>query len=149
MKQAGDHAVVLGASMVGDGIGSFNPLYGQGMSVSALQALALRNTLAEGQRHLARRFFAAAAKPTDQAWQLATGADLALAVVTASPPKSVRTINAYIRRLHAAATRDPVLTRQFLRVSGLLASPAALMKPSIAMRVLIRNLHRLSPAGRG
>jgi hypothetical protein len=116
------------------------------MSVAALQALALRRALAEGQRNLAPRFFAAAAKPIDQAWQLATGADLALAVVTPSPPRSVRAMNAYIRRFHAAAAHDPILTRQFLRVSGLLTAPAALMKPSVAMRVLIRSLQRSSPA---
>jgi 2-polyprenyl-6-methoxyphenol hydroxylase-like FAD-dependent oxidoreductase len=135
-----------GLLVIGDGIGSFNLLYGQGMSVSALQALALRNTLAEGQRHLARRFFAAAAKPIDQAWQLATGADLALAVVGPSPSRSVRTINAYVRHLHAAAAHDPDLTRQFLRVSGLLTSPAALMKPTVPMRVLIRSLQQSSAA---
>lgn len=131
--------------MIGDGICGFNPLYGQGMSVAALQALALRDALATGQRHLARRFFGAAAKSIDQAWQLVTGADPALAAVTTTPARSVRAMNAYVRRLHAAAAaHDPVLTRQFLRVIGMLASPTSLMKPTVAMRVLIRRRHRAS-----
>src|SRR5581483_1345200 len=65
-----------GLLVLGDGICSFNPIYGQGMSVAALEAMELDRALAAGRADLARRFFAGASKIVDIPWSIAVGGDL-------------------------------------------------------------------------
>ena len=51
-----------GYLVIGDGICSFNPVYAQGMTVSALQAALLGECLGSGEAKLAPRFFEQAAR---------------------------------------------------------------------------------------
>jgi 2-polyprenyl-6-methoxyphenol hydroxylase-like FAD-dependent oxidoreductase len=129
-----------GMLVFGDAICSFNPVYGQGMSVAALQAVALRDSLAGGTDHLARRFFRAASKRIEVAWQMAVGGDLSLPEVEGPRPLPVRIVNAYLGRLLRAAERDSKLTHQFVMVGSLLASPGTLLTPAVIGRVLAGNL---------
>ena len=129
-----------GLLVFGDAICSSNPAYALGMSVAALQAEALRDSLADGDRDLARRFFRAAAKPVGMAWQLTVGADLALPQVKGPRPIPVRVINAYVNRVLTAAERNRAIAEQFLRVIALQDPPKRVFRPSTALRVLLGNL---------
>lgn len=131
-----------GLLVFGDAICSFNPVYGQGMTVAAVEAMSLRDCLRRGEDDLSRRFFRAARKPIGAAWQLAVGADLALPEVEG--PRSVQTRlgNAYVARVLAAAENDPVVVDRFLRVSSLMDPPSCLFHPALVGRVCVGNLRR-------
>lgn len=131
-----------GFLVFGDAICSFNPIYGQGMTVAALQAVALRREL-QRRRFSALRFFRAAARPVGDAWDLATGSDLSLPEVPGPRTPKAKVLNAYVDRVLQAAERDATVSRAFLRTIGMLDRPPSLLRPSIALRVA----WRARPAG--
>jgi hypothetical protein len=65
-----------GYLVFGDALCSFNPVYGQGMTVAAQEAALLRECLDAGDADLARRVFAAASTAIDTPWDIAVGNDL-------------------------------------------------------------------------
>jgi len=126
--------------VMGDAIASFNPIYGQGMTVAACEAIALRGALARGLEGVYKPYFRAASKAIDTPWQLAVGADLSIPSVHGNRTRVQRMINGYLTALFRAAERDATLTQAFKRVTHLLASPATLFRPNIVARVLWGNL---------
>jgi hypothetical protein len=124
----------------GDAICSFNPVYGQGMSVAALEALVLRECLAGGTEQLARSFFRKAGKVVDIPWSIAVGSDLRFPEVDAPRSAMVRFINWYMGRLHVAAWHDPAVALAFQKVANLMAPPPSVLHPGVAFRVLRGNL---------
>ena len=128
----------VGLLVIGDALSSFNPAYGQGMTVAAVEALALRDQLAGGvvPTDLARRFFRRAARIVDVPWGIAAAGDLRLPGVPGPRPLKVRVINAYVARVQAAAATDPAVGLAFLRVANTLDQPEALLRPAVAGRVL-------------
>ena len=131
----------------GDAICSFNPIYGQGMTVASLEALALRDVLREGDGELAPRFFRLAGRLVDVPWDIAVGTDLRFPHVDGRRTAKVRLVNRYLSRVHVAAEVDPVVGTAFLRVVNLIDRPEKLLTPPVAARVLRANLRRRhSPA---
>jgi len=137
-----------GLLVFGDAICSFNPIYGQGMTVAALEAVALDRCLRRGQDNLAPRFFRAAAKPIGVAWQLAVGGDLALPEIEGPRPLSVRLVNKYVDRVQTAAETNLAVAGQFLKVAGFSSPPASLFAPSVFFRVAAVNRRRRRPRSR-
>jgi 2-polyprenyl-6-methoxyphenol hydroxylase-like FAD-dependent oxidoreductase len=132
-----------GYLVTGDAVCGFNPVYGQGMSVAALEAKALRECLQDGPgAGLATRFFAEVARIIDIPWGIAVSSDLRFPRVQGARTAKVRFVNAYLARFHLAAAADPVLGRAFLRVVNLMDRPEALLRPAIAARVLGGSLRR-------
>jgi 2-polyprenyl-6-methoxyphenol hydroxylase-like FAD-dependent oxidoreductase len=128
-----------GLLVVGDAISSFNPLYGQGMSVAALEAIELRRCLERGEQRLAKRFFRAAGTVVGHAWDMAVGGDLALPEVAGHRSMLLRISNAYVERLLRVAEHDPIVAAAFGDVGDLLAPPQEVMRPRILWRVLRGN----------
>jgi 2-polyprenyl-6-methoxyphenol hydroxylase-like FAD-dependent oxidoreductase len=134
----------------GDAMCSFNPVYGQGMTVAAQEASLLQACLCGGGADLARRFFNAAKAAIDVPWDIAVGNDLRHPQVQGPRSPKVRFINWYIGRLHIAARRDAVLANAFLKVANLTMAPAGLLHPSVVTRVIYGNIKwcaRASEAG--
>ena len=137
-----------GFVVTGDAVCSFNPIYGQGMSVAALDAIALRRCLRRGDQDLPGRFFRASAKTIKVAWRNAVSADLALPEVAGQRPIGMRLNNAFADRVLTAVETDRVVAGQFIRVLGMLDSPARLMRPAILARVARANLAPAQPVRR-
>jgi len=144
----GEHAAPLreagtlsrGLPGAGDAISSFNPIYGQGMSVAALEAMELQAALAESSGNLARSFFRRAAKVVDTPWSVSVGNDLRMPETVVPRNAGVNFINWYMAKLNKAAQKDPVPAMAFFRVANLLAPPPSVMHPKVVWRVLLGNL---------
>lgn len=130
-----------GLLVVGDAVCSFNPIYGQGMTIAAVEAAALRDCLRRRGSGLTRRFTRMAAKHVRVAWQTAVASDLALPEVPGPRPMSIRISNACLEPVMVAIETDPVVAAQFMRVTGMLDSPIRMLRPAILLRVL-RAQHR-------
>ncbi len=125
-----------GFLVMGDALTSFNPIYGQGMTVAACEALALREQLGKGSDALARRFFRAASRVIDIPWQLAVGGDLSIATVPGPRPLAMRIVNAYVARIYRVAPQDALVSAAFQKVVHMLKAPHSLFAPRILWRVL-------------
>ncbi|MFD0204963.1 MULTISPECIES: FAD-dependent oxidoreductase [Saccharothrix] len=131
-----------GLLVFGDAMCSFNPIYGQGMTVAALESEALRKCLRDGETDLAQRFFRAAGKIIDPVWQLNALGDLALPEITGHRSVSTKVLNRYVARMQRVAEHDPVAATAFIRTIGLLQPPSAILRPDVLARVLIGGLRR-------
>ncbi len=134
-----------GLVVTGDALCAFDPVYGQGMTVAAVEAEELGLCLADGgTESLAHRFHKRAAAHIDTPWMIAAGG---------APPSGRRVpvrrrlLDAYLARLVRAATTDPVLATAFLRVTHLVDRPQDLMRPALAVRVLRGHVTSAAPAG--
>ena len=127
--------IPVGVVALGDAISSFNPVYGQGMSVAALEAVALRQVLSSGKGRACRHYFKAARSIVDIVWDLAIGSDLALPEVAGKRSVRTRMSNAWAERILTTAEHDPYVAEVFGSVTDLLAPPTALMRPRFVWRV--------------
>ena len=128
-----------GLLVLGDAICSFNPVYGQGMSVAALQVRALQQLLTErgaesqGLEGLALAFFPKAAEVILTPWILAVGQDLAYPQTTGERPPNMAENAQYFATLNALAIED-------LEVHKLLGEVFQLAKPlSVLMEEPLRS----------
>ncbi|MFJ7046583.1 FAD-dependent oxidoreductase [Streptomyces sp. NPDC101112] len=124
----------------GDALCTFNPIYGQGMAVAALSAVALRDALADPRRTpTTRRVQKALLAASRQAWDISAGADKKMpgAVGNAAVVRPAdRVAGWYLRRVQERTPGDPVVGRAFRSALTLREPLSALFAPKVARAVL-------------
>lgn len=124
-----------GLLITGDAIASYNPIHGQGMSVSALEALVMHHTLSNGGGDLERRFFDRVEPVVDIAWMMSVGADAQFEQTEGPTPWIAGPFTGYVSRLVRAAHSDPRLSESFYRVLIMEQEPTSLLHPRTLWRV--------------
>ena len=126
--------------VLGDAVSSFNPVYAQGMTSAAMQAVVLDDVLRERTRAgldgLRQRYFSRVAKVVDRPWLLAVSEDFRATTTTGPKPRGTDLVNPYVARVHRATQVDAAVHRAFLDVMNLVKPATSLMRPDIAWRVL-------------
>lgn len=129
-----------GFIVVGDSVATYNPLYGQGMTVAAQGLVELRNALRRhgaGTRGFARRVQHAIARSTGLAWELATSQDILYPGARGRQPRAGTALaNAYVNQLVRAATGRAQITRAFLGVVTMSEPVTSWLHPDIVVGAL-------------
>jgi len=137
-----------GFIVMGDAVCAFNPVYGQGMSLAAIEAKTLDTCLREqqswtGNTHATsfpQRFQKAIAKEIKTPWMLSTGEDLRYPETEGHRSLATRFFNWYIRRVIGLTASHPLVAAAFFQVWHLLKPLVSLFAPRIVWAVLSREL---------
>jgi len=133
-----------GLVVLGDAACTFNPVYGQGMTVAALEATILRNCL---KRHLSshaagnmtdfsHHFQRSLASVVEVPWLFATSEDFRYPETEGKRPFGIRLLQNYSQRVSDLTARESFATQSFYEVLNMLKSPAALFHPRILLSAL-------------
>jgi 2-polyprenyl-6-methoxyphenol hydroxylase-like FAD-dependent oxidoreductase len=131
---------------LGDAVCALCPVYGQGMTVSAIAATILRDWLNQPQflsDTSSARFQKKLAKSNSLSWILATEQDLRFSTTIGGnkPIKSGGFFPAYTERLLTLTNSDPKMNALLMEVAHLLKSPLALYHPQVMFQVLTKKFN--------
>lgn len=127
---------------IGDAICRFNPVFGQGISVAAIEGEALGEVLssvAQAVGSLAdawRPFFQRTAEIVEAPWALAAVPDFIFPQTVGQPPANFEASVRFSIALTHAAARHPDIHRLAAEVQHLLQPRRALMEPSVLERIM-------------
>ncbi|MFD4558268.1 NAD(P)/FAD-dependent oxidoreductase [Streptomyces sp. NPDC058469] len=132
-----------GLVALGDSVAAFNPVYGHGMSVAALGAVALRTQLTSlGLTNgLSRKAQRAVARPVELAWSLAVGQDIHYKTTKGRTAGAAdRLLQRYVSRLSHTATGSYHVATAMTEVLTLQSPGTALLRPSVLAAAAIGPL---------
>ncbi|MFI0571686.1 FAD-dependent oxidoreductase [Streptomyces tendae] len=130
-----------GLVVLGDALGTFNPAYGQGMSVAAFGARVLGRELERAggpdAPGLARRVLRGAARPVDAAWAMAVGQDVLYPATRGGRPGIAdRAVTAYTRRMTRAAAGSFAAASAIWDVTSMRTPPTRMFHPAAVLAAL-------------
>ncbi len=133
-----------GLMIVGDAVCAFNPIYGQGMTVAALDALLLDKTLkanAVSTSGLSLKFQRELGASLKTVWLMATGEDLRYPETEGFKPDTMtRFMQKYMDQVAKLLPKDEAMTLAFIDVSNFRKPPTSLFSPRIVAKVIAEAL---------
>ncbi len=139
-----------GLIITGDAVCAFNPIYGQGMTVSALDVMTLNQCLQEQQRspkpNFEQHFQQQLSKTVADAWLISTSEDLRWpgVVLRGAPPKpGLGLLHRYMDLVLYSAVEDTQITQAYMGVLGMVNPPLSLARPRMVARVFWSALKRM------
>lgn len=128
---------------IGDCISNFNPTFGQGMSVAAGHAVALRDVLAEASDldAIAAVYLPRAAEVSRQAWSLAAMADLEYPRTVGERPARFEQMVQGSEAMRRAAVMHPEVHLLRFEIGNLL-KPDSAVRSGPAARLVVREMAR-------
>ncbi|MFF4219489.1 NAD(P)/FAD-dependent oxidoreductase [Streptomyces nondiastaticus] len=137
-----------GLVVIGDAMCSSNPALAHGMSVAAMQAQVLRDSLLKGPDRLSRRYFRKAARVLTVPWIATLMSDVRCHEAGRRRPPVLWLTDLGRTVLSRAMERDTVVTEACLRVAHLVTGPWLLFSPSVVLRVLLAQVPSRRPRSR-
>jgi 2-polyprenyl-6-methoxyphenol hydroxylase-like FAD-dependent oxidoreductase len=131
-----------GFIVTGDAVCAFNPIYGQGMTVAAMDAQLLEESLRRQRRSarpgFERRFQKELAKVVAVPWLVSSGEDLRWGVESTGAKSALSTgfTHRYMDLVLRRASKDAVVARTYMNVLSMVERPRSLFGPKILPRVL-------------
>lgn len=135
-----------GFVVVGDAVCTFNPVYGQGMTIAALGAITLDQCLRElhqqGYRSLAERFQKRLSHINSIPWLFATSQDSRYPKAKGKTPSYTdRLMQSYLDRVTELTTNNTSVYLVMFEVIHMLKPITALFQPNIVFQVLKQALN--------
>ena len=139
--------------VIGDAVCSFNPIYGQGMTLIAMSAVALDQCLRRLRERgdaeltgLEPRFHRQLKQVVAPAWLLATSDDYRWPTTEGGKPDLMTRLSYhYIDRLVSISAHSPQVVDTFLSVANMVKPPSALLHPRIIGQLLRAALQKKPP----
>ncbi len=130
----------LGIIPFGDAVVSFNPTFGQGMTMTAIQASNLRTVLNSTDPDIAGQLAKVTAKTTWPVWAMTAIGDLTLHNATGELKWWYKPVGGLFDQFLGAAETDPVLAEWFLRRFSLLDSLYMVPSARLVGRTVAHNM---------
>ena len=125
----------------GDSFGRINPIFGQGMSIAALESEILQKTLSEvkDMKTLTSLYLKRIGCFFDIPWFLVNCEDWRYPNVPGKS-KEIRYVNWFTGKLHKLCAKDKQIVSEMYSVLHLNKKPSALFKPSIVFKALFKKV---------
>ncbi len=131
--------------VLGDAVCTFNPFYGQGMTVASESALLLKDMLSKSATSdelagFAKNFQKKLTKIISQSWLMATGEDFRWPTTKGKRPNALtRLIQKYIDKVLLASPYSKHAAKAFQEMTQMVKSPIVVFHPSIVKTVIFRQ----------